>query len=134
MAYGHSSGMPPYKAPVMIAERRTFLFSFYGETHPCHALSWSALIWTWMCTSASLQHPTLNGSLTQHGLACRSVDKIAFAPCKSCWRDLRLSQGEGQPPAISFALVSTLYSCTKKCFLTAQACPRPEVSLSRQHV
>ncbi len=28
MAYGHSSGLPPWEAPVMIAEKRNLFFSF----------------------------------------------------------------------------------------------------------
>ncbi len=41
MAYGHSSGLPPYEAPVMIAEKRNFSFlPFYvgsdsATLHPC---------------------------------------------------------------------------------------------------
>jgi len=29
MAYGHSSGLPPWEAPVMIAEKRNVFFSFF---------------------------------------------------------------------------------------------------------
>ena len=29
MAYGHSSGLPPKEAPVMIAEKRKLFFSFF---------------------------------------------------------------------------------------------------------
>ena len=32
MAYGHSSGLPPQEAPVMIAEKRKLFFSFLSAT------------------------------------------------------------------------------------------------------
>ncbi len=32
MAYGHSSGLPPWEAPVMIAEKRNLFFSYVTST------------------------------------------------------------------------------------------------------
>ncbi len=29
MAYGHSSGLPPWEAPIIIAEKRKLFFSFF---------------------------------------------------------------------------------------------------------
>ena len=31
MAYGHGSGLPPWEAPVMIAERRKLFFLFLSD-------------------------------------------------------------------------------------------------------
>ncbi len=36
MASGHSSGLPPQEAPVMIAEKRKVLFSFQVVQHTDH--------------------------------------------------------------------------------------------------
>ena len=38
MAYGHSSGLPPEEAPVMIAEKRKLFFSFSIKQHQEQAI------------------------------------------------------------------------------------------------